>query len=133
MEEPRFRALLFVVLAGIAGCLAMAGVFGIVAQTVEQRSNEICLRMAMGANRTAVLRMVLGQSAWLASAGAALGLAGALGATRFLETMLFEVKPMDPAVYLSVVALLGAVTFVASFVPARRAAGLNPVELLRTD
>jgi predicted permease len=132
MEEPRFRALLFVVLAAIAGCLAMAGVFGIVAQTVEQRSNEICLRMALGANRTLVLKMVLRQSAILAGTGAALGLAGALGATRFLETMLFEVKPLDPAVYLSVVVLLGVVTIVASFVPARRAAFLSPVELLKT-
>ena len=133
MAEPRFRALLFVVLAGIAGCLAMAGVYGIVAQAVEQRGKEICLRMALGANRTAVLKMVVGQGVMLSIAGAALGLTGAFGATRFLETMLFEVTPLDPVVYLSVVVLLAVVAVAASYVPARRAAVLNPVELLKTD
>jgi len=133
MAEPRFRALLFAVLAAIAGCLAMAGVYGIVAQAVEQRGKEICLRMALGANRTAVLKMVLGQGVMLSIAGAALGLTGAFGATRFLETMLFEVTPLDPVVYLSVVVLLAVVAVAASYVPARRAAVLNPVELLKTD
>ena len=133
MAEPRFRALLFAVLAAIAGCLAMAGVYGIVAQAVEQRGKEICLRMALGANRTAVLKMVVGQGVMLSIAGAALGLTGAFGATRFLETMLFEVTPLDPVVYLSVVVLLAVVAVAASYVPARRAAVLNPVELLKTD
>lgn len=133
MEGPRFRALLFAVLAGIAACLAMAGVYGIVAEAVEQRAREICLRTALGANRTAVLKMMVGQGVMLATAGAALGLAGALGATRFLETMLFEVKPLDPAVYLAVVLLLGIVTVVASYLPARRATLLNPVELLKQE
>jgi predicted permease len=133
MEEPRFRALLFVVLAGIAGCLAMAGVYGVVAHAVEQRSREICLRIALGASRTAVLRMMLGRGVLLAIVGAALGLGGAFGATRFLETMLFEVQPLDASVYLAVVVVLTVVTMLASYVPARRAAGLDPVELLKTD
>jgi len=100
---------------------------------VEQRAKEICLRMALGADRTAVLKMMLGQGVTLAAAGAALGLTGALAATRLLETMLFKVKPLDPAVYLLVVVLLGVVTIVASYVPARRAALLDPVELLKTE
>ncbi len=133
MDEPRFRALLFVVLAAIAGCLAMAGVYGVVAQAVEQRSREIGLRMALGASRNAVLRMMLGRGLTLAVVGVVLGLAGAFGATRFLETMLFDVKPLDVPVYLGVVVLLGAVTVLASYLPARRAAGLNPVEVLKTD
>ena len=133
MEEPRFRALLFAVLAGIAACLAMAGVYGVGAYAVEQRSREICLRMALGASRTAVLRMMLGRGVLLATVGVAMGLAGALGASRFLETMLFDVKPLDVPVYLAVVVLLGVVTVLASFVPARRAAVLNPIELLKTD
>jgi ABC-type antimicrobial peptide transport system permease subunit len=111
----------------------MAGVYGVVAHAVEQRSKEICLRMALGASRTGVVRMVLGRGVVLAAVGTALGLAGALGATRFLKTMLFEVQPLDGAVYLTVVVLLGVVTVLASYVPARRAAGLNPVELLKTD
>jgi putative ABC transport system permease protein len=133
MEEPRFRALLFVVLAGIAGCLAVAGVYGVVAHAVEQRSKEIGLRMALGASRTAVLRMMLGRGMLLATLGAVLGLAGAAGATRFLETMLFEVQPLDVPVYLAVAALLGVVTVLASYVPARRAAALNPVDVLKAD
>ena len=133
LEEPRFRALLFVVLAAIAGCLAMAGVYGVAAQAVEQRSKEIGLRMALGASRTAVLRMMLGRGAVLAAVGAFLGLAGALGAARLLETMLFEVKPLDAPVYLGVGALLGVVTVVASYVPARRAAALDPVRVLKAD
>jgi predicted lysophospholipase L1 biosynthesis ABC-type transport system permease subunit len=133
MAEPRFRALLLLVLAGIAGGLAMAGVYGVVAHAVEQRSKEICLRMALGASRTAVLGMMLRQGVMLAIVGTALGLAGALGATRFLETMLFEVRPLDVTVYLAVVVLLGVVTLLASYLPARRAAVLNPVELLKTE
>jgi putative ABC transport system permease protein len=133
MEEPRFRALLFVVLAGIAGCMAMAGVYGVVAHAVEQRSKEIGLRMALGASRAAVLRMMLGRGVMLATVGAVLGLGGALGASRFLETMLFDVKPLDGPVYLGVVVLLGVVTVLASYVPARRAAVVNPVEVLKTD
>jgi putative ABC transport system permease protein len=100
---------------------------------VEQRSKEICLRIALGASRTAVLRMMLGQGVMLATVGTALGLAGALGATRFLATMLFEVQPLDAPVYLAVVVLLGVVTVIASYVPARRAAVLSPVELLKID
>ena len=133
LEEPRFRALLFVVLAGIAGCLAIAGVYGVVGHTVEMRSREIGLRIALGASRTAVLRMMLGRGVMLAAAGALVGLAGAAGAARVLETMLFEVKPLDVQVYLGVVVLLGVVTVLATYVPARRAAVLDPVEVLKTD
>jgi predicted permease len=133
MEEPRFRALLFVVLAAIAGCLAMAGVYGVVAHAVEQRSREIGLRMALGASRAAVLRMVLGRGLMLATVGGVLGLVCAAGATRVLETVLFEVTPLDVPVYLSVAAVLVVVTVIASYVPARRAAVLDPVEMLKTE
>jgi predicted permease len=133
LEEPRFRALLFAMFAGVAVCLAMAGVYGVTAHAVEQRSREVGLRMALGANRSAVLRMMLGRSLRLATMGAVLGLAAAAGATRFLETMLFEVKPVDVQVYLGVAVLLGIVTLVASYVPARRAAVLDPVQVLKTD
>jgi len=133
LEEPRFRALLFAMFAGVAVCLAMTGVYGVTAQAVEQRSREVGLRMALGANRSGVLRMMLGGSLRLATMGAVLGLAAAAGATRFLDTMLFEVKPIDVQVYLGVAALLGIVTLVASYVPARRAAVLDPVQVLKTE
>ena len=133
VEDPRFRALLFAVFAGLAVCLAMAGVYGVMAYAVEQRSKEIGLRMALGASQGSVLRLILGQGLVLAAAGLALGLAGAVAATRLLTTMLFEVQPLDIQVYLGVVVLLGVVTLLAGYLPARRAAGVDPVEVLKAD
>jgi putative ABC transport system permease protein len=133
VEDPKFRALLFGVFAGLAICLAMAGVYGVMAYTVEQRSKEIGLRMALGASTRSVLRLVLGQGVVLAAAGLALGLAAAAAATRLLAAMLFQVRPVDTQVYLGVVVLLGVVTLAAGYLPARRAAGVDPVEILKTD
>jgi predicted permease len=133
VQDPKFRALLFGMFAGLAVCLAMAGVYGVMAYSVEQRSKEIGLRTALGASRGAVLRLILGQGLVLAAAGLVLGLAGAVGATRLLATMLFEVEPVDPQVYLGVVVLLGVVTLAAGYVPARRATAVDPVEVLRAD
>ncbi len=113
IEDPRFRALLFTVFAGLAVCLSMAGVYGVMAYSVEQRSNEIGLRMALGANRGSVLRFILGQGLVLAASGLALGLAAAVAITRLLATMLFQVQPVDTQVYLGVVVLLGVVTLLA--------------------
>jgi putative ABC transport system permease protein len=133
VEEPRFRALLFGVFAALAVCLAMAGIYGVMAFGVQQRSKEIGLRMAMGASRAAVLRLILKQGLVLAAAGLAMGLAAAVAATRLLTTMLFEVRPLDIEVYAAVVVLLGAVTLAAGYFPARRAAALDPMTVLKTD
>jgi predicted permease len=133
VESPRFRALLFAAFAGLAVCLAMAGVYGVMAHAVGQRSREIGLRMAMGATRATVLRLVLGQGLAVAAVGVALGLAGSALAARLLTTMLFEVQPLDVQVYLAVVALLGIVTLMAGYVPARRAAIVDPVQVLKAD
>jgi putative ABC transport system permease protein len=133
VEVPRFRALLFGLFAALAVGLAMAGVYGVMAYAVEQRSKEIGLRMALGANKTSVLRLILGQGLVLAAVGLVLGLGGAVAATRLLETMLFQVRPMDLPVYVGVIALIGVVTLVAGYLPAWRAAVVNPVEVLKTD
>lgn len=133
VEAPRFRALLFGVFAGLAVCLAMAGVYGVMAYVVQQRSKEVGLRMALGASRGSVLRLILGQGLILAAAGLALGLVAAVAATRLLATMLFQVQPVDPQVYLGVVVLLGVVTLVAGYLPARRAAIVDPVEVLKSN
>ena len=133
VEAPRFRALLFGVFAGLAVCLAMAGVYGVMAYAVEQRSKEIGLRMALGASQESVLRLILGQGLVLAAAGLALGLAAAVAATRLLATVLFEVQPVDVQVYLGVVVLLGVVTLLAGYIPARRAAVMDPVEVLKAE
>lgn len=133
VEVPRFRALIFGLFAALAVCLAMAGVYGVMAYAVEQRSREIGLRMALGADKASVLRLILGKSLVLAAIGLVLGLAGAAAATRLLETVLFQVRPIDLPVYLGVVALIGVVTLLAGYLPAWRAAVVNPVEVLKTD
>ena len=133
VEDPRFRALLFAALAGVAVCLAMAGVYGVTAYAVQQRSREIGLRMALGSSRGAVLRLILRQGLVLAAAGVVLGLAGAAAATRLLSTILFEVQPVDAQVYLGVVVLAGMVTLAAGYLPARRAAAMDPVRALKME
>jgi predicted permease len=133
VEEPRFRALLFGVFAALAVGLAMAGIYGVMAFAVAQRSKEIGLRMALGASTGSVMRLILGEGLVLAAAGLALGLAAAVAATRLLASVLFEVQPVDPPVYLGVVVLLGVVTLLAGYLPARRAAGVDPMEVLKTD
>ena len=133
VEAPRFRALLFGIFAGLSICLAMAGVYGVMAYAVEQRSKEIGLRMALGASQESVLRLILGQGLVLAAAGLAVGLAAAVAATRLLATVLFEVQPVDVQVYLAVVVLLGVVTLMAGYIPARRAAVMDPVEVLKAE
>jgi putative ABC transport system permease protein len=133
VAAPRFRTLLFLVFAGLAVCLAMAGVYGVMAYVVGQRLSEIGLRMALGASQGNVLGMVLKQGLALACAGLVLGLAGAFAATRLLTSFLFEVKPGDPLTYLGVAALLAVVAMAASYLPARRATQVDPLEALRQE
>ncbi len=133
VASPRFRTLLFALFAGLAVCLAMAGVYGVTAYAVGQRLNEIGLRMALGATPGAVLGLVLKQGLALAGAGLVLGLAGAAAASRLLTSFLFEVKPGDPLTYLVVSVLLALVALAASYFPARRATQVDPLEALRGD
>ncbi len=130
---PRFRTLLLGIFAGLAVILAMAGVYGVMAYTVGQRGNEIGLRMALGADTGDVLRLVLRQGLMLAAAGVVIGLAGAMAASRLLESMLFEVKPNDPATYAGVTVLLGVAALAANYIPARRAARIDPLVALREE
>jgi len=111
----------------------MAGVYGVMAYAVEQRSKEIGLRIALGADKASVLRLILGQAFGFAAVGLTLGIAGAVVATRLLETVLFEVRPLDLSVYLGVIGLIGLVTLLAGGLPAWRAAVVNPVEVLKTE
>jgi putative ABC transport system permease protein len=133
VKDVRFRALLFALFAGLAVCLAMAGVYGAMAYAVEQRTKEIGVRMALGADTVSVLRLILGHGFGLASAGLVLGLGGAVAATRLLETLLFQVRPIDVQVYAGVAGLVAVVTLMAAYVPARRASGLNPVVVLKAE
>ena len=133
VAAPRFRTLLLGIFAGLAVCLAMAGVYGVMSYVVGQRAGEIGLRMALGAAPGDVLRLVMRHGLVLAAIGLALGLAGAVAATRLLTNMLFEVKPGDPLTYAAVSALLALVALAATYVPARRATRVDPVVALRNE
>ena len=133
VDAPRFRAVLFAVFAAVAVCLAMAGMYGLMAYAVQQRSQEIALRMALGAERSAVILLILRRALAIAVGGLLVGLAAASALTRLLATMLFEVKPFDFQVYLVVAILLSIVALLAGYLPARRAAALDPAEVLRAE
>ena len=133
VAAPRFRTLLFGLFAALAMSLAMAGVYGAMAYAVGQRSNEIGLRIALGASRGSVLRLILGESLALLGVGLSVGLAAAVAVTRLLTAMLFQVRPNDPLVYIGVTVLLGLVTLFAASIPAMRAASIDPLTALRQE
>jgi len=133
IAAPRFRTLLLGIFAALAVCLAMAGVYGVMSYVVGQRANEIGLRMALGASPRDVLRLVLRQALSLTFLGIVIGLISAAAMTRLLASMLFGVKPTDPATYIAVVGLLGVVALAASYIPARRAMRVDPIVALRYE
>jgi putative ABC transport system permease protein len=133
VATPRFRTLLFGIFASLAVLLARAGVYGVMAYAVGQRGSEIGVRIVLGASTGSVLRLILGQGLALAGLGLASGLAVAVGSTWLLSTMLFQVRPNDPLVYLAVTVLLSFVALVASYVPARRACKIDPLVALRQE
>jgi putative ABC transport system permease protein len=133
VAAARFRSLLFGLFAGIAVCLAMAGVYGVMAFAVGQRSSEIGLRIALGASTGSLLRLIVGQGLVLTLAGLGLGLAAAVAGTRLLTTMLFQVQSNDPLVYLAVTILVGIVAIAASYIPARRASRIDPLTAIRQE
>jgi putative ABC transport system permease protein len=129
--QPRFYMLLLGGFALIALVLAAVGIYGVIGYTVRQRTQEIGIRMALGATRDRVQGMVVRQGMTLALSGAAAGLVGALVATRWMQSLLYQVSAMDPTIYSTVAAVLVAVAAVASWLPARRAAGTEPLLALR--
>lgn len=130
---PRFVTLFVVGLALLAGALALLGVFGVVALTVAQRTREVGVRMALGARRAAVVWSVVGWGARLAGAGVILGIVIALPASSVVRGFLFEVEPTDPWIYLGIAVGLVVVTCVASWLPARRAASVDPSTVLNSE
>ena len=129
----RTTGLLFSVLGAVALLLAVSGLFGVIAYSVSQRTREIGIRMALGAHRGKVVRMVLRQGMTLAGAGTLLGLAAALAATRLLRSLLLGVSPIDPVTFTLVPLLLLVVALLACLFPARRAAQTDPMEALRCE
>lgn len=131
--ERRFALILFEVFAVVALALAATGIYGVLAGSVTERTREIGVRSALGATRADILALVLRQGMTLTALGAAIGLAGALAASRALVTLLFGVSRLDPVTYLGVVALLAAVSVIACWVPAWRAARVDPSITLRAE
>ena len=129
----RYPAYLLGSFATLAMVLAMVGLYGLIAFTVAQRSQEIGIRMALGAQVEDVLRLVLRHGLALAVLGVACGILGALALTRLITSLLFGVSPADPAIYVAVAGLLGMVALVASYIPARRAAKVDPMVALRYE
>jgi putative ABC transport system permease protein len=129
----RFTALLLAFLAGAAALLGLVGLYGVISFSVSQRIHEIGVRMALGGQPGDVTRLVLAQGARMAVIGITIGLAGAAGLTRLLSALLFEVSPTDPVTFAGVAAGLLAVALLACYLPARRAAGVDPVTALRHD
>jgi putative ABC transport system permease protein len=131
VARPRFQVELLMVFAGIAVLLATIGVYGVVSYSVTQRTQEIGIRVALGARAGDVSRLVLREGLLLGGLGVALGLAAAVACTRVLRSLLFEVTPTDPATLGAVAGLLLAVALAASLLPARRAAKVDPMAALR--
>jgi len=129
----RFSAWLIGGFAGAAFLLSVVGLYGVVAYSVRQRRREIGVRIALGAQRAAIYALVLGQAGWLIGAGLVFGIIGSLSASRLLRSLLFGVSPWDPVTLGCVSAMLALVSFAAVFLPARRAASVDPAEVLRTE
>jgi putative ABC transport system permease protein len=131
--DPRFYALLMGGFSLIAFVLSMAGIYGVVSCSVRQRSHELGVRMALGAQRSNVIALVLREGMVLVGLGAIVGLAGAYASTRALRTFLFRVDVADPATFVVVPLLLGAVALAACYIPARRATATDPLRVLKYE
>jgi len=133
MGERKLSLVLLAVFAAVALALAATGVYGVMAQVVGQRTRELGVRIAMGADRGAVLGLVMRQGMSLVAVGIGLGLVGSLALSRVLKSQLFGVTPTDPTTYILVVAVLSASAVLATLVPALRATHVDPVEALRQE
>ena len=129
----RFNTVALAVFAAIAFVMAAIGIYGVISYDVTARTNEIGVRMALGAGRTDVIKLVLGHGARLSAYGIAIGLAAAFALTRLMASMLFGVSPWDFYTFAAISALLGAVALAASYLPSRRATALDPLTALRHE
>jgi ABC-type antimicrobial peptide transport system permease subunit len=133
MQNRRAAMTICLVFAGLALALSAIGIYGVLAYTVTQRTREFGIRLALGAGGREVVGMVIGQGVRLAAIGLGIGIAGAIALTRLMTTMLFEVKPTDPEVFLLVAGALLTVAFVASLIPSLRAIRIHPSVALRYE
>jgi len=131
MRYARFSTVILALFGGVALALATMGTYGVISFGVAQRTREIGIRVALGAQRGELLRMIVRQGLLLSLVGSAIGFVAALAATRVLRSLLFEVVPSDPLTFAAILALLALAVLAASWIPARRAATIHPSEALR--
>ena len=131
--QRRFQTLLLMVFAFVAVSLTTIGVFGVLSHSVTQRTGELGIRMALGAQPSQIVGLILRQAAGLIAAGTVLGIVGAIGLTRYVQSLLFEVGSHDATTHASAVALLVAAALLAAWIPARRGARVDPVVALRNE
>jgi ABC-type antimicrobial peptide transport system permease subunit len=129
----RLSSMLTAVFALVAGLLATVGIYSLIAYSVAERTRELGIRVALGADRASVVRLIVGEGLRLAAVGLAIGLVGAWLLTGTLQTLLYEVSPLDPAVLGGTALAVLAVTALASYIPARRALRIDPMTALRGD
>jgi len=128
-----FNMMLLTIFGAVALVLAAIGIYGLMAYSVQQRTQEIGIRMALGADRATIRKLVVWHGMKLALVGVALGMGAAFGLTRLIASFLFEVKPWDPTVFITVPIILSAVALLAVWMPATRAAKLDPMQALRVE
>jgi predicted permease len=133
LAQPRFQSFLLVIFAGVALLLTAVGLYGVVSYSVAQRTHEIGTRMALGAQQRSIFRLVVGQGMLLAGIGVAIGLACSLATSKLLTSLLYEISPTDPLTLIAISFLILFVTFLATYVPARRAALVDPMIALRYE
>jgi putative ABC transport system permease protein len=133
LARPRFNTLLLSIFAATALVLTAIGIYGVMAYSVAQRTSEIGIRIALGAGKGSIFRLVVGQAMTLVGISLVIGLAGAFAATRLLTSLLFGVGASDPITFISIVLLVSAVAFIAAWLPARRATRVDPIIALRAE
>ncbi|MEY2529193.1 MAG: hypothetical protein QOJ05_1283 [Verrucomicrobiota bacterium] len=133
LARPRFNTLLLSIFAGTALVLTAIGIYGVLAYSVSQRTSEIGIRIALGAGKSSIFRLIVGQAMTLVGISLVVGVAGAFAATRLLNSLLFGVGASDPATFAGIVLLVSAVAFLAAWIPARRATRVNPIIALRAE
>jgi putative ABC transport system permease protein len=133
LERRRFLLMLLGTFAALALLLSVVGIYGVIAYSVGQRTHEFGIRMALGAQRHQLLLMMLSQSVWTLAVGLTIGVAGALTVTRLMGSLLFGIGPADPLTLSLMAAILLLVALIASYLPARRAAEVDPMVALRDE
>ena len=133
MARSSFTLVMLAIAGGMALLLGVIGIYGVISYSVSQRTREMGIRIALGAQQNGITTMVVRHGMLLASIGVAIGLVAAAAVTRIMSSMLFEIRPVDPVTYAAVSAGLLAAAAAASYVPAHRASTVNPVDALRAE